>query len=774
MIEETIARLTGRLIWTADTSGLIRFERQMQRASQMMAQLGAQAKRLQSQLNLKAKVAVESNTGFAAMSRKADELKRKLQMSIGVKDTDTTTAKAAAELERNQAKQLRREALLGRARKATFAAELQQSKLVAAGKKEDLSLATASVRLEQQKAVLAAKQSAAQQASLKSQGLDQKNQQTLLAAKARQMRLEQLVQQTAIKTQTLQARHAQTLTGVQRAELALQQARERGQRQQEKFQQSQVAAKLRESRQEQGAQQRASRFGFTQERHAAWQASQARRETERSDGGGVSLMGLTGAVAGITAAAYIATKAFDALADRVKDRQKGAEEAQSFNNVFKSISPDEKVQTDARERFIKSQKENAGVIDEETAKDFRVMASNMLAAGKTMDQVMSVWENRQKTFAIAGTSKDDNRELNKQLGQLASDGTGNKQDADIINNRMPMIVPFVVREYMKDNKITDFQQGLKAFNSDLKGGAGIKGEWYENAMTNLVASHQADLERNRNSVANAQTQADNQVFLANNAVNTSEELTTAMNENIKAHRDLNDAMAPLRNTMLALDIGLTQFSTFLLRMSANRNPDGTEKTEQQKMQDTMSTADLPVSTSMVNTGDYSGIDGNTQHQGGPIGKFWNWMFNVKEQPKEEFENNPWGDVKASPLFPSAQGSLDTNGLDKYSRPNWGKMLTDLPVFNPANMVNIQDTLDRSLNFQPAIQRQVLSPTASPSTQPSVINNTTNTNISPPVVNTTINITAAPGDKQEIAETVKNEVRGEIQKVFTSYQPKEAH
>jgi hypothetical protein len=208
----------------------------------------------------------------------------------------------------------------------------------------------------------------------------------------------------------------------------------------------------------------------------------------------------------------------------------------------------------------------------------------LAATGKTLEQITDIWNVRQQAFSVAGNTKEDNKELNKQLGQMSSDGTGAASDANIINDRMPMLTQYVVREYMAEKGITDYNKGLGSYNKDLKGGKGVKYTWYDNALRNLVKDSGDSLERNRNSVATAQQRADNQVYLNTNNINSDAELSQVMKERIQAERELNEAMKPLSNTLAQLDIALTKLMTGSLRGLFGKNADGSDKTPEQKAQ----------------------------------------------------------------------------------------------------------------------------------------------------------------------------------------------
>lgn len=82
----------------------------------------------------------------------------------------------------------------------------------------------------------------------------------------------------------------------------------------------------------------------------------------------------------------------------------------------------------------------------------------LAAAGKTLDQITDTWNIRQQAFSVTGTSMEDNKELNKQLDQMSAGGTSAASDANIINDRMTMLTPYVVREYIQNKGIPDYKQ----------------------------------------------------------------------------------------------------------------------------------------------------------------------------------------------------------------------------------------------------------------------------------------------------------------------------
>lgn len=605
MITEEIARLTGKLVFEVDSGPLHRFQTLMARSTQHMAKMGAEYNKLAAAMNKSLKLKVDT-TAF-------DKAKEKLNNALS--------------------REHRAEAALGNQKRTTFAAELSQQKLQFAGTKEQTRLVSNLVKSQQEGAVVAAKAHAVQ---MRAKGITKQqlaSQDALTASLAKQARLEAIAAKTRATTQKASNAHLMTMTKVQRIQQVMNQAAATAQQRAAKHTVQLASLQQTATNKATNQAQKDQKFQWAQARQQQWQANQNARNSQSSSGFGA--MGGLMALGGIGAVVGGLTAAIGALNNRIQERQQGVEQAEGFNNAFMSISKNPEIVKAYRDSFIRSQNENGGAVDTDTAKDFRTLAINMAAAGKTLEQITDTWNVRQQAFSVAGTSKDDNKELNKQLGQMASDGTGAASDANIINDRAPMLTPYVVREYMAEKGITDYNKGLGAYNKDLKGGKGVKYAWYDNAMRKLVKDNGESLERNRNSVATAQQRADNQAYLNTNNINSDAELSQVIKDRIQAERELNEAMQPLKTSLAQFDIALTGVMTGALRMMANKNADGSEKSDQQKTQERMTTADTPVSLSMVGTHDYSNVDGNSQHQGGPIGGFYNWLFNVKDNRESD-------------------------------------------------------------------------------------------------------------------------------------------
>lgn len=622
---ELIAEFFGKLRFDTDVSGLKKFDAMLATASKRMTALGKQA----------------------------DALKSKLDTTFGVrgKGASVERLKQSAALQRSMDKEFTLERKHARAKEAVFKAQLMQQKLVSAGTREQTFLQTASLKVQQAQAVAAAKEQRVLQEKLKTKQGEAKVAATLQQAQLRAARLQDVLIRRQQRSQQLARQAAKDATSFQRAEQSLIAARQRGMQLAEKHVISKAATAARESRAAERHEQQAQRFSMQQDRFQAWKMRQAEQPQ------GVGLAGFSVGLGGAAAALYALTAAVGYAAKRIEQRQEGVVEAQSFNNTFSSISANPKIAESFRDAFIATQMANGGIVDTETAKDFRTLAINLAETGKTQKQILAIWDTRQQAFSVAGTTKDDNRELNKQLGQMASDGTGTAADANIINNRMPMLVPHVVRAFMREKGIKDYNQGLSTFNKDLKGGKGVKYSWYEEGMKSLVEANGPALERNRNSVASQQTRADNQVYLQANDINSNQEIAGVIAERIAAERQLTESMKPLNEAFANLDVGLTKVATAMLRLASGKNADNSEKSDKDRAQDVGSAGfpeGIAIDPSVMGGGPQPSTGGEKPKD--PISVLYRWLTNTPDYEQGEangptlgWARNSTAELKFPPL-----------------------------------------------------------------------------------------------------------------------------
>jgi hypothetical protein len=635
-----VSRLTGKLVFQVDQAQLQRFNQLMQAASQKMAKLGADYTKL------------------------AQQLGKSLKLKIDTSDADKVKAKLDAALKR----QAQADSALSNQQRKTFTAELTQQKLKYANTKAQNQLNSLSLQSQKDAAIVAAKAAASNAGAGAASKSQLATQNVLTASVAKQTRLQAIQQKLAASTQKAANAHLMSQGKLQRVQQQINHAQQQAHIRTQRAATQQAAAVQTAANKTQGSTQSAQRFQMAQQRHQAWQARQnsPARASNGMFGSGIGgVLALGGMIGGIGIAVSALNGLIGGLGKRIEDRKDDVKGVEAFNSNFTAISRDPAQQKMWRDEYIKAANDSGTNIDNDSAKDFRNFVMAQLAYGKKPDGIMKDYKLRQQVFAISGASKDDAKELNKQLGQMASDGTGNKQDYDIINDRMPMMAPYLARAYGEEKNIKDPLKARQALNKGLKAGDGVKYSWYERAFQLMTEENQGMLEDRKKTVTYTQAQADNQKYLNDNSVNTDANLSQAMKDNVKAWQDVNTDLESTRMALKGFDEGLTNAQTSLLRFMFGRNMDGSKKSDAQQVADRMTTADMPAPVNLFDTPEYQKIDPIGDRSKGFYDNFLDKIFGVTERNAQARKDRDMslGDqyklpgLNASDLIPKA-------GLDK--------------------------------------------------------------------------------------------------------------
>ncbi|MBD8737922.1 tape measure protein [Pseudomonas fluorescens] len=745
-LQETIAVLTGKLVFDIDGGPLRRF-------TQMLA---------------------SSQKQMAAMAKQADALSARMSKSLGLKVDTAAQAKLDKQLRSSLDRELRGEVLLQKAKRATFQAELQGQKLQFAGQRELAFLSNAAIRDKQALAVLEAKAQAAQAAKLKTQGLAIKNEDALAQAKARQVRAESILATQQQRTLALQAQQQRTMTATARLEQSMQQARERGQRQAQKFLDTQAAAKVRAQRQDVAHQQRQERFQWASSRQAQWEAN--RNKPAPSTG----FLGLgTGALAVGGAAAGVASivAAIGALGTRIDAVQGRVSESQQLENVLTQAGGKNPANAEfAKSEWLRINAKYGTEASLESAKAYRTFLMAEVARGRSLSQATNTFETRQAAYRGAGMTSEEQRRASLQLQQLNSKSVADREDLNTFSEAAPLLVEPIRRAWAERNKHAldgnlekDFRASTTAGN--LKAEDFTKGiELFVKENADAIARQSVSIDANATRLSNAQ-------FLQQQGLDQNPELIGAINERLKSEMELNEAMKPLKETAVQLDIALNKLVTSALRMSMGKSADGETMTpEERALQIGNAGVDgvisLPGGKPDARTTQQR-LDADTQD---PISKLWRLLGVGKDLQKVADDNRErWGGVGFSDHAPwdIRPEPLDMSGLNKGGLPDYGKRLEDLLSQSDPNAAVAKFATAAAANASraaPGSRGEWVSDERAVKAEP-VVNNITNNT----PVTVEVNITAkTDASAAEIGSAVSGQVREEMQKVFQSYQPKEVH
>ncbi|ROM46080.1 hypothetical protein BK648_15640 [Pseudomonas poae] len=744
-INEEIAKLTARLVWSVDVGPLRQF-------SQMLA---------------------SSQKQMTAMAVQADKLSTKLGKSFGLKVDTTARDKLDKQLRTSLDRELRGEILVQKARRATLSAELQGQKLQFAGQKELAFLSSAAIRDKQALAVLAAKEQAAQAAKLKVQGLAIKNEDALAQAKARQIKAESILATQQQRTLALQAQQQRTMSATARIEQAMLQARERGQRQAQKFVESQAAAKVRAQRQDVAHQQRQERFQWAQTRQAQWEANRNKPAPSTGFLGlGTGALAVGGAAAGVAAI----VGAISALGARMEAVQGRVSESQQLENVLTQAGGKNPANAEfAKSEWLRINAKYGTEASLESAKAYRTFLMAEVARGRSLSQATGTYETRQAAFRGAGMTTEEQRRANLQLQQIASKSQSDREDLNTFSEAAPLLVEPIRRAWAARNKHALDGNLEKDFRASTTAG-NLKAEDFTKGIELFVKENADAIARQSASIDAIATRLSNAQFLQQQGLDQNPELIGAINERLKSEMDLNEAMKPLKESAVQLDIALNKLATSALRMFMGKSATGEAMTPEDRARQIGNAGvdgllTLPGGSNDSRTTQQR-LDAEARD---PIPKLWA-LLGVGRNLQSVADDNRqrWNQVgfdeQHAPLDPRMP-PLDISGLNTKSLPSFGRHLEDLlSQSDPNNAVAkvAAQAVATASRATPGSRGEMVAddPSAKGAT---VTNNVTNNT----PVTVEVNITAQTGaTATEIGDAVSSKVRDEMQKTLNSYLPKE--
>lgn len=744
-INEEVAKLTARLVWSVDVGPLRQFSQLLARSQKQMT----------------------------AMAKQADALSTKLGKSFGLKVDTTARDKLDKQLRTSLDRELRGEVLLQKAKRATFQAELQGQRLQFAGQKEAAFLATAALKDRQHLAVLDAKTQAAQAAKLKVQGLAIKNEDALAQAKARQVRAESILAAQQQKTLNLQAQQQKTLTATQRIEQAMIEGRARGQRAAIRFAETQAAQKVRAQRQDVAFQQRAERHAAFKTRQVQWEANRNKPAPSTGFLGlGTGALAVGGAAAGVAAI----VGAISALSARMEAVQGRVSESQQLENVLTQAGGKNPANAEfAKAEWLRINAKYGTEASLESAKAYRTFLMAEVARGRSLSQATGTYETRQAAFRGAGMTAEEQRRANLQLQQIASKSQSDREDLNTFSEAAPLLVEPIRRAWAARNKHAldgnlekDFRASTTAGN--LKAEDFTKGiELFVKENADAIARQSASIDANATRLSSAQ-------FLQQQGLDQNPELIGAINERLKSEMDLNEAMKPLKETAVQLDIALNKLATSVLRMSMGKSAEGAALTPEERARQIGNAGVDGVLTLPAGSNDSRSVQQRLDEQArDPVSKLWRLLGVGKDLQQVADDNRQrWGQVgfdeQHAPLDPRMP-PLDMSGLNTKSLPNFGRHLEDLlSQSDPNNAVAkvAAQAVATASRATPGSRGEMVADDQSAKGGTTINNQTT---VNAPPVEITVNV-KTDANATEIATAVSGQVREEMQKTFQAYLPKE--
>lgn len=662
-IQEEIARLTGRLVFEVNSAPLQRFQALMNRSTQTMAKFGEEYNKLAAAMNKTLKLKVDTTA--------LDRAKGKLNNALN--------------------RELRSEVALANQKRLTFAAELSQQKLSYTGTKEQQRLVSNLVRSQQQGAVVAAKAHAQQ---LKTNGTTKQqlaSQDALKASLIKQARLEAIVAKTRATTLKADANHLMAMSKTQRIQEQINRAAGQAHRANIKHNAQMASMKQAAAAKAATQAQKDQRFQWAQQRQQHWQAN--KKSPSNSGGFGLGGMGGLLALGGIGAAIAGLTRAVGLIGERVQARQDATSEAEQYNNLFSQMGKGNQQNVDKlRKGYEKISMDNGAVVSLDDAKMFRTYAISEMQRGKNADQVLKQYEVQQQAYRIAGLTPEEAKRSNIQQQQIRGKGYGDTEDLNTLTEANPLLRPYILKAWGEANKFKDMSDPKKLEAAFMKAlpKRGLTRDVLDRSQQMLVADNQPALTKQQQSIQANQNRNDSQAYLTANNLNSQAELVTAVNDNIKAHKELAEAMQPVKAAMRDLDTALTKLTAGAIREFLGKNADGSEKTSEQRAQQlgTAGGADGIITLPNENATPRTEQQNLDAQAADPINKLWNWLGVGKDAKVAADENR----ARWAPAQASAKGDIWDNelGMAQATMPGFLPQLEFNPTVLAERLASLQN------------------------------------------------------------------------------------
>jgi len=398
-----------------------------------------------------------------------------------------------------------------------------------------------------------------------------------------------------------------------------------------------------------------------------------------------------------------------------------------------------------------------------------------VARGRSLTQATGTYETRQAAFRGAGMTAEEQRRANLQLQQIASKSQSDREDLNTFSEAAPLLVEPIRRAWAARNKHAldgnlekDFRASTTVGN--LKAEDFTKGiELFVKENADAIARQSASIDANATRLSNAQ-------FLQQQGLDQNPELIGAINERLKSEMDLNEAMKPLKETAVQLDIALNKLATSVLRMSMGKSAEGAALTPEERARQIGNAGVDGVLTLPADSNDSRSVQQRLDEQArDPVSKLWRLIGVGKDlQAVADDNRKRWDQVgfdeQHAPLDPRLP-ALNLAGLNTRALPDFGKHLEDLlSQSDPNNAVAkvAAQAVATASRATPGSRGEMVSddPSAKGGT---TINNQTTVNAPP--VEITVNV-KTDANATEIATAVSGQVREEMQKTFQGYLPKE--
>jgi len=480
---------------------------------------------------------------------------------------------------------------------------------------------------------------------------------------------------------------------------------------------------------------------------------------------------------------YGLTTALSYASERIEKRQEQTADRQLFDNTLLAAGNTDAERKKIKKAFVENSQEYGMAIDQTSATQYSNQIQGFRAQGKSLDEAIALQKTQSQVFRIGALNAQQQYSAALQLGQGYSKdrfmGSDLRPLTDAIGSRLTNII---YKRIAKELNYKGDQAKLAGFVLEAQHDGKVNGRMVQLGMQDIVDQSPELLERHKHSLDAQAIRVKNDEYLRSDEIAKDPALVDALGERLTAERQLIASTTGLQAAFRDFDTALVQLQTGMLRMMAGKNADDSVKTSQQRAEEV--SAGYMIEGSGINPFDVNGKVGKpltAQQQldadsADLVSRLWRLIGVGKDLQGIANDNRKrWDQVgfdeQHAPLDPRIP-VLDMSGLNAKSLPSFGRHLENLlsqsdPDAAVAKLVS--SATATAARAAPGSRGEMVSDELSAKGGTTINNQTT---VNAPPVEITVNV-KTDANAAEIGAAVSGQVREEIQKIFTTYQPKEA-
>lgn len=276
-----------------------------------------------------------------------------------------------------------------------------------------------------------------------------------------------------------------------------------------------------------------------------------------------------GALGGFGIAVGAATGLLHLMNEHLDKRQETVTDSEQFVLALKSFSEDPKEQKAMADAYIATNKKYALQTNVETARQYSMQARTLMSVGKTAPQATHMIDSQDAMIRAANMGAQAQGNFKNELNHLIVGGKGSLTGAQwrSLWNALGALGPLVQQQTAAVMGYKGKAEGAAEFLKHNKKQTGADQVYA--GMDRAAQMSQGIIDRHTSSVEAKQIDLETTKYLQNVGIETSDSMLEATKDRIAAEEELAKAMLPVNKAWAEFDEWLFRFNSWIIRLMAH-------------------------------------------------------------------------------------------------------------------------------------------------------------------------------------------------------------